>query len=449
MHVSQDHMSGDAILDDDQPWKKPTAHKKMKSNYSARNSCKKIRKISRSQAKEEQRRMLDDDKGVPLSDWADLPFDVVLLIYKKLYDTFDYTSFRAVCKWWRAAAPLSEHPPQLPFFLERESLLSSEFKLYSLHNGQTRTIHVPEAFMKEFSGQSHGYLITYNSNAGDTPALLNPFTRAELPLPFNSSNYFRPLHVGANPIQNSNEDMVIYMRSLDGYQYVGFRKNDDNEWALKAIIPYCVEAYHRGRLFFNNSRNYSTTIIDLVSGNQLDVRIPPNRIRGDFSCLGEGASGAMLGIQRRFCSRHKYDFVPLKNCWFEVYRLDEEHKPPRWVKLSNIGDLMIFLNSDNSGFCLSASDFQGIKGNCIYFTRWNGERGHDRGTLIGRNELGNLSSEEIGQVGSEGIWYLSAPLLKHPLLMRMSPRAAARFMLRRVHFWRLYIKFVCGAGISS
>ncbi|XP_078167224.1 F-box protein SKIP23-like [Carex rostrata] len=352
--------------------------------------------------------MLEDDKTVPSSDWADLPFDVVLLIYKKLYDTFDYTNFRAVCKWWRAAAPLSEHPPQLPLFLQSEYLRSPEFELYSLFNGHTRRIHVPEAFKKEFSGQSQGHLVTYNFYTGNTPALLNPFTRVELPLPFINFDNFKPLHVGSisDPIQSSNE-MVIYMRScLDGYQYVGHRKNDDTVWELKEIMPYCLEpyaAYHRGRVFLNNFRNYSTIIIDLASGNKFDVGLPPNTVPYDFSCLGEG-TGAMLGIQRRFCSRHNYDFIPLKNCWFEVYRLDEEQKPPCWVKLSDIGDLMIFLNSNNSGFCLSASDFQGIKGNCIYFNRWNGKRGHDRGILIGRNELGNLSSEEIGQVGSNGIW---------------------------------------------
>ncbi|XP_078167442.1 putative F-box protein At3g25750 [Carex rostrata] len=342
----------------------------------------------------EPRRMIRDEKSLSSSsDWPDLPPDLLRLIYRKLYDTFDFINFRAVCKGWFAAAPLSEHPPQFPFLLKGGI---SEFKLHSLQSGKTRIIQVPEPFYKVFTGQSQGYLVTYNVGYDYTSVtVLNPFTRDEISLPFDGFTCFRPLHIGL-------DDMVIDMWCYEG-RFVGFWKNEESEWALKGRFPGRVEAYHRGRVFFSNFLDYSTTIMDLNTGNRLEVMLPSNSVKDDFFCLGEGA-GAFLGIQRRFHSCTGYEYSSVEKCWFEVYQLDEKQNPPCWVKLSDIGNLMIFLDSDNSGFCLSASDFDGIKGNCIYFTSCRSERVDDIGMLIGLYELGKLRSKVIGQFESKGTW---------------------------------------------
>lgn len=353
----------------------------------------------------EERRMLKDAKSVsssPSSNWPDLPADLLRLIYRKLYDTFDFINFRAVCKLWLAAAPLFEHPSQFPFILERETLYSSEFKLYSLPTGKTRRIQVPEACNKAFFGQSQGYLATFKTGANDTSlTLLNPFTRAEVPLPFHGFRCCRPLHVGADPIRNS-DDVVIHMFSDIECRFVGFWNNEDNiGWSLQGSFPIAAQAYNRGRLFFYNSVNSSITIIGLTTGNKLEVRLPYNDLQHDFYCLGEGA-GAFLGIQRHFRSCPEDKYLSIEICWFEVYQLSEEQSPPCWVKLSDMGDLIIFLNEDTTGFCLSASDFQGIKGNSIYFIEYHPT--HHSRMLIGLYELGNDRSKVIGQLETEGTW---------------------------------------------
>ncbi|KAF3336579.1 hypothetical protein FCM35_KLT19165 [Carex littledalei] len=250
-----------------------------------------------------------------------------------------------------------------------------------------------------FYGQSHGYLVTFKIGLKDLSlTLLNPFTRAEVPLPFHWFKCFRPLHVGADPFRNS-DDVVIYMNESYERHFVGFWKNEDNGWSLKGSFPSRAEAYNRGRLFCSNLENCSTTIIDLTTGNKLEVRLPYNDFRRHYIyCLGEGA-GAFLGIQRHFHSCTKDEYLLVEKCWFEVYQLVEEQSPPRWVKLSDMGNLIIFLNFDKTGFCLSASDFDGIKGNCIYFT-WRDEGR----SLIGRYELGKHGSEEFCQLESGGIW---------------------------------------------
>jgi Protein of unknown function (DUF295) len=346
------------------------------------------------------------EKSESSRDWTDLNSDILYLIYKNIDDIFDFMRFRAVCKWWNHATPLSDRPlHQFPLLLERNSRLKTKVVLHSPLTGQIHRIETPDAYQRKFLGQSKGYLVTFIPHPYDkntSPMLFNLFTGALLPLPFSRFRYFRPLHIGSNPMNNA-DDVVVSMSDSNGYQYVGFRKNTEGKWGVMRNIPFRVDAYHRGRIFFNNIRNYSTSVMDLTTGNQFQVGLPPNRVPGDFFCLGEGAD-SMLGIQRRYRKRCQYNFVPLTECWFEVYRLDEEQKPPHWVKMSDTEDLLIFLNVDDSGFCLSSSNFRGIKGNCVYFTRWNEGEG-DR-ILIGRNELGKHQSEEIGQVGTQAFWFV-------------------------------------------
>ncbi|KAJ3687797.1 hypothetical protein LUZ61_016961 [Rhynchospora tenuis] len=357
--------------------------------------------------------MEGDNKNVLPTNWAELPHDLLHAINRRLDDFFDFLNFRAVCKCWRAAAPLSEQPPQFPLLLEREHHFSSDFETYSIHTGKSRRLQVPEAKNRKFVGQSNGYLVTYlvsDRNDYACPALLNPFTRAELSLPFrklkpyyagpNWGNYefYKPIYVGADPIRNPRE-VVIYMDSAYTGLCVGYWKSENNEWALKYSLPAPVQVYQKGRLFICNYQNSSTMAIGLTTRETLQVKFPPNQ---SFRYLVEG-SGMVLGIRQ--VSYETRGTVPLERCRFEVYRLDEEDKPPRWVKTSDIGDLMIFLNS-RDGFCSSASDFDGMSGNCIYFTRWNGMKGHSQ-LLIGRYELGKDGSEVVGHrstSNTDAIW---------------------------------------------
>jgi hypothetical protein len=48
--------------------------------------------------------------------------------------------------------------------------------------------------------------------------------------------------------------------------------------------------------------------------------------------------------------------------WIDVYRLDEKKK--KWVKLSNLGDRVLFLGNQCS-FSVSASDLGFANGNCV------------------------------------------------------------------------------------
>ena len=68
--------------------------------------------------------------------------------------------------------------------------------------------------------------------------------------------------------------------------------------------------------------------------------------------------------ERRFDHDLRRHIVCPKTVNFEVYKLDQECG--RWVRVENLGDRVFFLGNDCS-FSVSATDFSGCKGNCIYF----------------------------------------------------------------------------------
>ncbi|KAJ4759728.1 F-box domain-containing protein [Rhynchospora pubera] len=335
--------------------------------------------------------------------WAELHPDLLRHIYTKLYDPVDFICFRAVCKGWCTGAPPSERPPQFPLLLERnlDHKYSSEFKLYSLPTGKTYSLQLPEAQNKMFFGQLEDYLVTFGAEDHDcSPALLNPFTRTELLLPFYNSYYFIPLYIGTtDPIRNPDSVVMLVYCPKRGH-CIGFWNKNEDDWGLRGdsclqrIIFSGPVVCHKGRLLFIGYSQHTIYkcrlyAIDLTTGGKLfDVGLPSQMHH--FDCL-VNAPTALLAIEQHNLYS---DGVPLEECWFEVYQLEEGEYPPHWTKLSNIGDLMIFLNSYN-GFCVSADGFNGIRENCIYFTKLNGNE-HNSRRLIGRYELGEERSEVVG-----------------------------------------------------
>ena len=111
--------------------------------------------------------------------------------------------------------------------------------------------------------------------------------------------------------------------------------------------------------------------------------------------------GGLLGVDSLFPLYGGGECV--EKCCFKIYRLEDEDKKPHWIELSDIGDLMIFIGSNNC-FCLSASDFDGYKGNCIYFLRSNNKTGHHSRSCVVRYDLGKNRSEVVACTSSGNVW---------------------------------------------
>ncbi|KAJ3708208.1 hypothetical protein LUZ61_011913 [Rhynchospora tenuis] len=125
-----------------------------------------------------------------LPDWADLPGLAVHLISKKVTSIVDYVLFRAVCSSWRSASlPKPCHlPPQLPWLMIQHKMDEGIGLFYDVWESKMRKLPLPETIHMSCLTSCHGWLFLV-STRGPEVFLLNPLTRARIPLPpFRFSN---------------------------------------------------------------------------------------------------------------------------------------------------------------------------------------------------------------------------------------------------------------------
>lgn len=239
-------------------------------------------------------------------------------------------------------------------------------------------------------------------------SLLNPLTRHEIPLPPTDSNWHRPIYIGPDPVR-SGDDVVICWDS-SGVRTVGLCRPGDQEWK-KIQIPAGAngQTYYKGRYYVNETQTLTTKVIDIKTGATLST-IPPlictstgQPRRLDYLIVLSGELLAVCGCKSKWTCKTVRDYK------FDIYRLDEEKTDaPQWIRINSIGDRVLFLD-DTVGFSLNASEFEGLKGDCIYFIaylypvdvggryeyplcRYNMKSGGAEAALPGENEMVNMSS---------------------------------------------------------
>ncbi|XP_030973382.1 putative F-box protein At1g65770 [Quercus lobata] len=160
------------------------------------------------------------------------------------------------------------------------------------------------------------------------------------------------------------EDKLIFGLFHEGK--LGYVKYGDKNWTLvdhrnfyyDDITVYKGQPYVVDRL---------GTVSWIDSSMKLIRFSPPLPLcaLGDHKHLVE--SCGELYVVDRFFDRHdlrRYLVCP-KTVHIGVYKLDREWG--RWVMVKNLGDQVFILGNDCS-FSVSATEFSGCKGNCIYFT---------------------------------------------------------------------------------
>ncbi|XP_078182093.1 uncharacterized protein LOC144575729 [Carex rostrata] len=130
-----------------------------------------------------------EDSATAFPDWAHLPLAAVLLISQKVKCITDYVRFRAVCSPWRSASlPKPSHlPPQLPWlmipYLVSTDIVDDGIRLfYDLWESKMCKIPLPETIGKMCCATYRGWILIVASG-GSELFLLNPLTRARVPLP--------------------------------------------------------------------------------------------------------------------------------------------------------------------------------------------------------------------------------------------------------------------------
>ncbi|KAI4336727.1 hypothetical protein L6164_015218 [Bauhinia variegata] len=350
-------------------------------------------------------------------DWAELPPEIIEIISKSLIIYGDYLRFRAVCRNWRSPVPKTPNhlPPQLPWLmlpLHHCPTYQSRRAFFDLSNNRTHFLNLPEASHRRRNcGSSHGWLVILD----DTPEILlvNPLTRAKVHLPslctfpsvinFNYSDvgreyvlrnyvgqlytlnlrqmrnsYIKKIILSSSPLQ-SNEFTALAILTHTGN--LAFCKNGDQSWTLideQAQYHWEDAVYHNGLFYAVNKRGL-IAVCDVkgLLPPRVSIIDAPGCVDGDLQYLV--FSGEELLLVIRYLEPQYDDMVGDSNLvyrtvGFSVFKMN--WNMPEWLKIETLGDRMLFIG-ENSSLSLSASDFSGCSGDCIYYTDDYSESNYD------------------------------------------------------------------------
>ncbi|XP_057418550.1 F-box protein At2g26160-like [Lotus japonicus] len=318
--------------------------------------------------------------------WLDLPRGLWTVIAKHLINldntTFEIRRFRSICKTWRSAHPLPQHKPfAIPLGNGKSCLLQT--KIYRLEP----LSHEPHIDQDPSISSSKGWIIM--SESVPPLRLLNPFTGYPIsnthicssdtsPRVLNIMNFKAVELIEAfNLSGNSNNDCkVVLFTSFhvedrmmcalfdDGKLYV--RKTGDKKWTMMKLDYYYdgFHSYddiimHKGQIYVIDNLGTISWInpssLKLVQFTQPLWWWHNGKVKKMVECGGILYVVDMINIS----ARSLHEKVDIK-----VYKVNEESG--RWEVVKNLGDVVFVLGKD-SNFSLSAQDYHGFEGNCIYF----------------------------------------------------------------------------------
>ncbi|KAJ4808066.1 F-box SKIP23-like protein (DUF295) [Rhynchospora pubera] len=289
-------------------------------------------------------------------DWSDLPVDILSIISTKLPILKDVIHFRAICKSWRSAVPLSDPLPRPPWIFMDDECIPRTLTFFSL-DSFNYCIDISKIEGMQLVGTTYKHMVVLDE-ANNSMFLLNPITKKLVPLPPFGKKYPRAHHIGVETIQS--EDLVVIRVKLPHELVLLLCRPGDKEWKMVEVPDVNHgHIYHKGMYYINSG---STMVVDIDSSETMSTIPPPIDMTSDmrFSYLIENF-GDLLGVWK-----NKLWCGSVNEYRFGLYKLENRNQQPQWIKMNNIGDRILFLNS-STGFCFRAGDFPGFKENCIYF----------------------------------------------------------------------------------
>lgn len=316
--------------------------------------------------------------------WSDIPSDLLYLIAKKLPYLLDFIRFRSTCKSWHSLIPISDSPLRFPWLLEFHqtpsdpiSAPTTSLRLHSLSSGETLTIPIKRS--NWFRGTSHHYLPIFDDRTG-TISLINPLNNDEfVPPPIHDPHgLFSPWMVctETGPVHDRRILIVDH--------HSNYMKNQVGLWAIYdphhgkwneergSFNNFC---YYQGMLF--STHFGSETKVFHVSSKKLLYKIPPPEDEMWNVHPPRDYHGSSWLFKKSYVVESCREILRvywyyakeiLVKSVFHIYRLNFEgvDRQPRWVKVSDIGDQILFLEVKN-GFSMIAAPATGFVGGRIYF----------------------------------------------------------------------------------
>ncbi|XP_020270817.1 putative F-box protein At1g65770 [Asparagus officinalis] len=385
-----------------------------------------------------------------------LPVDILQLIAEKIAHHVDVLRFAAVCRIFRSIihdnlhllppklplrlCVLPNKPPPLPLLMHCHDNEWENVSFFSISDGTNYgDFLLPEMRNKYLAGSGHGWLFTVDIQ-GRGIQLLDPLTRAQIPLPsldafqhpkggfesheFNDFGFIDKAIILSNPSskrRNLDDDdgRMLAMSIISNLRVLSFCRVGDDEWTNveDSLIHIQDVIRYKGQVYAIDYQGLAV-VCDFAQ-----IANSPYYVVNSHRYLVESTYGDLLQVVREINNRgddddYEDDEGNSTTYKFLVYKLEAVEKPVKpkedpaycmtvkkrvpmrhkfnfkWVKVKSLGDQALFLGKNNS-LCVRASEYQGCKPNCIYFTEQE-MYGH---TSIARGFLEDVEVDSICDMG--------------------------------------------------
>lgn len=279
--------------------------------------------------------MANKCSSVPKFDRAELSPDLLPFIAHKLGDAIDFICFRAMCKKWRLA----------------------EVCFHALPSGKIFFFSFPN---------HRDYSMAYNCKGS------NEFQFYEIDEECNHKYFIKKFvahnQLGLNVINGRDQLEISLAIPVGNISKFVYSLLSGKVKRLLVATPFMRFAHYRGRNFkFGDGPRTVVDVIDSPTGKTLSTISRPVEVTPDSNLIS--TRDGLLMLSKKYVQSRDQDDKPYYDYQFVVHRLENyDTKHPNWIKLSGIGDMMLFLDHKNA-FSLMATQYghDGFRGNCIYF----------------------------------------------------------------------------------
>ncbi|KAF8412280.1 hypothetical protein HHK36_000241 [Tetracentron sinense] len=255
-----------------------------------------------------------------MSNWSELPNDLLGLIAKRVIIYEDFVAFGGVCNSWRSVAVRQNFTPspQLPWLMLPEQKNSNNRAFFSLSKGMVHERPLPEARGKRCWG-SQGWLVTFSIDFNISP--LNPFTGLQIQLPphrtfkhhYVTSEedefgytptllqevYIKKAIVSSSP--SSSSDYVVMVIHGPNIQLAFARPGDDAWTTIEKTRPgsYFDVIFYKEKFYAVNSLG-DVVVYDVQGPNPTELQIIAKLPDFDSNIYLVESSGELLVVSRLF-----------------------------------------------------------------------------------------------------------------------------------------------------
>ncbi|XP_068638702.1 F-box protein SKIP23-like [Aristolochia californica] len=308
-----------------------------------------------------------------MTDWTDLPEDVLGSIARRIPLITDFIRFGAVCSSCRSVAATNRQHllHQFPWLLlpADNTVCSMKRRVYTLSDSRVANFHLPVPHNKRCVGSIGGWLVTVDSRLDIK--IFNPFSGGEIPLPrLCLLSKLDPIELLSKVVLSSPPTSAVdrnFIAAAICGQMLAFWKPGEETWnPLDCDVENIEDIIYHKEQFYAVDNFGKVLVCDLASPipDATEFAPRPNPVpivRTRY--LVESSEGDLLQVERSIVVGEKTDYETIG---FEVFKLCS-NDGPRWSRITDLNSEILFLGH-NASFSLSACHFPSLKGNCIYFT---------------------------------------------------------------------------------